>query len=142
MKMQKAALSERIFNILTDHIAKIEKRKGTDPQESFSENAETAMESEAFFRDYIDRLEKYLKKATVKKTEPTHARFPIIGSIVEIKDIEDSDTLKCRIVLPYAGKSTNDVFDASCLSPMGKSTSAQPARQRSDRQNSWRTGQV
>lgn len=34
------------------------------------------MESEAFFRDYIDRLEKYLKKATVKKTEPIHARFP------------------------------------------------------------------
>ena len=126
MKMQKAALSERIFNILTDHIAEIEKEKEPILKSLFSENAETAMESEAFFRDYIDRLEKYLKKATVKKDGADTCPFPIIGSIVEIKDIEDSDTLKCRIVLPYAGKSTNDVFDASCLSPMGKSLLLSP----------------
>ena len=54
MKMQKAALSERIFNILTDHIAEIEKEKEPILKSLFSENAETAMESEAFFRDYID----------------------------------------------------------------------------------------
>lgn len=29
-------------------------------------------------------------------------------------------------MLPYAGKSTNDVFDASCLSPMGKSLLLSP----------------
>jgi transcription elongation factor GreA len=128
--MRKTALSERMYRILTDHIAEIEREKEPILKSLFSENAETAMQSEAFFRDYIDKLEGYLKKAEAKADGDDTCPFSIIGSIVEVKDVEDSEVIKCRIVLPYAGKSANDIFDASCLSPMGKAILLNPVGSR------------
>jgi len=67
MKMRKTALSERIYKLLADHIAEIDREKEPILKSLFSDNAQTAMQSEAFFREYINRLEKFLKNAEVKK---------------------------------------------------------------------------
>jgi len=120
MKMRKTALSERMYKLLADHITEIEREKEPILKSLFSDNAQTAMQSEAFFREYINRLEKFLKNAEVKKDGADSCPFSIIGSVVQIKDLEDSEIINCRIVLPYAGKSSAGLFDASCLSPMGQ----------------------
>ncbi len=124
--MRKTALSERIYKLLAEHIAEIDREKEPILKSLFSENAETAMQSEAFFREYIDRLESYLKNAVVKEDGADSCPFSIIGSIVQVRDLEDSEVLNCRIVLPYAGKSSNGVYDASCLSPMGQALLLNP----------------
>jgi transcription elongation factor GreA len=126
MKMRKTALSERMYKLLAEHIAEIDREKGPILKSLFSENAATAMQSEAFFREYIDRLESFLKNAEVRETGTDSCPFSIIGSIVQIRDLEDSEVLSCRIVLPYAGKSANGVFNASCLSPMGQALLLSP----------------
>lgn len=124
--MKKTALSERMYMLLVDHVAQIEKEKEPILKSLFSENAQTAMQSEAFFREYTDRLEKFLKNAEVKKDGADTCPFPIIGSVVQVRDLEDSEIISCRIVLPYAGMSSNGLFDASCLSPMGQALLLNP----------------
>jgi len=126
MEMKKTALSERMYRLLADHIAEIEREKEPILKSLFSENAQTAMQSEAFFREYTDKLEKYLKNAEVRKDAADACPFSIIGSVVQIRDLEDSEIINCRIVLPYAGKSTGGLFDASCLSPMGQALLLNP----------------
>ncbi len=118
--MHKTVLSERMYKILTDHVAEIEREKEPVIKSFFAENAGKGMDSEAFFREYAAELEKYINNIKVKKDGMDTCPFTIIGSIVQIKDMEDSETMSCRIVFPFAGKSANDVYNASCLSPMGK----------------------
>lgn len=125
--MLKTVLSERMYKILTDHVAEIEREKEPVIKGFFADNAEMGMDSEAFFREYTAELEKYLKSIKVKKDGMDTCPFTIIGSVVQLKDLEDSETISCRIVLPFANKSGSDVFNASCLSPMGRALLLKPA---------------
>lgn len=125
--MQKIVLSERMYKVLTDHIAQIENVKEPIIKGFFAKNAEAGMESETFFREYTAELGKKLKSMKTNKDGMDTCPFTIIGSIVQVKDLEDSETMDCRIVLPFTGKSASDIFTASCMSPMGRALLLQPA---------------
>jgi transcription elongation factor GreA len=126
MKMQKTVLSERMYRILTDHIAQIEKEKEPIIRGFFAESAENGMDSEAFFRDYTAQIEKYLKNIKVKKEGLDDCPFTIIGCRVELKDGDDPETFSYRIVLPFAGNTGASLDSASCFSPMGRALLLKP----------------
>ena len=130
MKMQKTILSERMYKILADHIDRIEREKEAIIKSFYAKNAEAGMDSEAFFREYAAELEKRLKSMKAKSDGMDNCPFTIIGSTVQIKDLEDSETMDCRIVLPFTKKSASDIFTASCMSPMGRALLLQPAGSR------------
>lgn len=124
--MQKTVLSERMYRILTEHIAQIEREKEPIIKGFFAESAEKGMDCEAFFRDYTEQIEKYLKNVKVKKDGPDDCPFIIIGCKAELKEGDDPEIFSCRIVLPFAGGSGASLDSASCFSPMGKALLLKP----------------
>lgn len=120
MEMQQTVLSERMFEILTDHVAEIEREKEFIIKGFYADNAATGMDSEIFFRDYTARIEEFLKNVRVKKDGSDSCPLSIIGSTVEVKDSEDMEVFSYQIVLPFTNKLPPDMSQASCFSPMGK----------------------
>ncbi len=120
MEMQQTVLSERMFEILTDHVAEIEREKEFIIKGFYADNAATGMDSEIFFRDYTARIEEFLKNVRVKKDGPDSCPLSIIGSTVEVKDAEDMEVFSYQIVLPFTNKLPPDMSQASCFSPMGR----------------------
>jgi transcription elongation factor GreA len=120
MEMQQTVLSERMFEILTDHVAEIEREKEFIIKDFYADNAAAGMESEIFFRDYTARIEEFLKNVRVKKDAPDSCPLSIIGSTVEVRDTEDMEVFSYQIVLPFKNKMPPNMSQASCFSPMGK----------------------
>lgn len=120
MEMPKTVLSERMFKILTDHIAEIEREKENIIKDFYADNAATGMDSEIFFREYTAKIEKFLENVQVKKDVPDNCPISIIGSTVEVKDTEDNEVINYQIVLPFTNKADMNMDQASCFSPMGR----------------------
>ena len=118
--MLQTVLSERMFKILSDHVAEIEREKEYIIKGFYADNAATGMDSEIFFRDYTARIEEFLKKVRVKKDGPDSCPLSIIGSTVEVRDAEDMEVFSLQIVLPFTNKLPPDMSQASCFSPMGR----------------------
>ncbi len=118
--MQKTVLSERTFEILTNHVAEIEGKKESVIKAFYADNAETGMDSEVFFREYTAGIEEYLKGVRVKKNASDSCPVSIIGSMVDVRDAEDMEVESYQIVLPFKNQTLLDMNQASCFSPMGK----------------------
>lgn len=130
MKMQKTELSERMYKILADHIAVIEREKESAVKGFYSDNAATGTDCEIFFGEYIARLKGYLKNVNFKIDGPDNCPVVIIGSTVEVMDTADKDVFSYRIVLPIADSSSHNMSVASCLSPIGRALLLKPAGSR------------
>ncbi len=118
--MHNTVLSERMFKILSDHLAEIEEKKDGIIKSFYADNAGAGMDIETFFREYTAAIGGYLEGARVRKDAPDECPLTIIGSTVEVKDLLDQDVYSYHIVLPYAHKAIRDMSYASCLSPMGR----------------------
>jgi transcription elongation factor GreA len=127
MKMQKTELSERMYKILADHVAAIEREKESAVKGFYSDNAATGTDCEIFFGEYIAGLKDYLKNVKVNKDGADNCPIAIIGSTVEVMDTADKEAFSYRIVLPIAGSSSHDMSVASCLSPIGRALLLKPA---------------
>lgn len=124
--MHNTVLTERMFEIITDHIADIEKEKEAIIKSFYADNAGTGMDIEAFFREYTATIDNYLKTVKVRKDGMNSCPLTIIGSIVEVMDIADMDIYSYHIVLPYENRPNRDMSYASCLSPMGRALLLKP----------------
>ncbi|MGE5614470.1 MAG: GreA/GreB family elongation factor [Bacillota bacterium] len=128
--MRKTELSERMYKILADHIALIEREKEPAVKDFYSDNIATGTDCEIFFGEYIAGLKNYLKNVKVKPDGPDHCPIAIIGSTVEVMDMADMEAFSYRIVLPLASSSSHDMSVASCLSPIGRALLLKPAGSR------------
>lgn len=118
--MHKTTLSNKMFDMLSAHIAEIDREKDGIIKKFYSDNAGTGMDIETFFREYISTIENYLKSANIQKDIADKCPLAIIGSTVEVRDTNDSEIMSFEIILPYSNKPVNNMNQASCLSPMGK----------------------
>jgi transcription elongation factor GreA len=130
MKMQKTELSERMYKILADHVAEIERGKESAVKGFYSDNPVTGTDCEIFFGEYIAGLKDYMKNVKLKTDGPDNCPIVIIGSTVEVVDTADKEAFSYRIVLPIAGSSSHDMSVASCLSPIGRALLLKPAGSR------------
>lgn len=118
--MHTIVLTEKMFRTLASHIADVEKEKEAIIKSFQSESADTRMDIDSFFREYITTLDNYLKGAKIRKSGEDTCPLVIIGSTVEVRDCADLDVYSYHIVLPYAKKESGAMNNASCLSPMGR----------------------
>lgn len=118
--MRKTVLSERMFKVLTDHVAEIEREKESIIKGFYADNAATGMDSEIFFREYTAKIEEFLENVRVKKDIPDSCPLSIIGSTVKVRDADDMEVSSYQIVLPFTNKTQPIMYQASCFSPMGR----------------------
>ena len=80
----------------------------------YSAERETAMD---MILDYIRQLDKILKHVSFSETSGNTFPFVIIGSQVEIEDIDNDEVLRYRIVHPHERDIAKDYI--SFFSPVG-----------------------
>jgi transcription elongation factor GreA len=119
--MPNGKISKKMYDYLIKHISEVEKQKDTLLKEYYAEDVEESMNMESFFRDYTLVVNEYLESMKVKDDDDAGCPFVIIGSIVEVQDIDDKEVYKYQIVPPFSKNAVTDADCASCLSPLGKS---------------------
>lgn len=124
--MHTAILSERMFKILSAHVAYIKKETEEIIKRFYGNNAGAGMDIETFFREYTTTIDNYLKNVKISKDGMDSCPLVLIRSTVEVKDNVDMNIDSYHIVLPYTKKENRDMNHASCLSPMGRALLLKP----------------
>ncbi len=116
---KKLVLSKTVFENLVKHLVDIEDGKSRLFEKYFLEPSKERNEYEKIFDNYITKIDHLIRSTTVTDDAENCIPFSIIGSEVEVKDIESDEVFKFRIVPPF--QENVGSTDVSCLSPVGKS---------------------
>lgn len=119
--MCRNSISKRIYDYLSNHIIEVESRKAVLIEEYYKDNVEESIAVEDFFAEYTREINKFLHDIRINESNNDYCPIVIIGSTVEVQDLDDMQTYKYRIVYPYSDNTDKDVDYASCMSPLGKS---------------------
>lgn len=114
---RKFKLSEGVFNRLLEHLVDLEDRRDEVVEQYFPDLPEEAKQFKDLLTEYIERLDQLIKNSAKDKNSDHSIPFVVIGSKVEVEDIENSEFYNFNIVAPYDGGIEANC--ASCLSPVG-----------------------
>jgi len=109
-----------MYEFLSDHVIEVTREKTSLIEEYYREKVEESIEVEDFFKEYTSTISSFLNTVKIGAGNNNYCPIVIIGSIVEVQDVEDMEIYQYRIVLPYSKNTDMSVDHASCLSPLGK----------------------
>lgn len=129
--MCKRVISKWMRDFLIAHLSEIEKKKEDLLKKHYSDNMKDSIEFEESFKEYYEKVRNFINTAEIEDISiEDESPFVIIGSIVEVEDMEDNETHRYRIVLPYEKTTDKNMDCASCISPLGKALLLKTPRQR------------
>lgn len=108
-----------IPTMLSIHLSDIENEKVQVIEDYFCGETDEKREFELYINDYLSEIR---QRIDILESNPKEQIYPfvIIGSTIEIEDMEDGEIIKLKIVSPFF-KSIDSTTDcASYLSPVGK----------------------
>ncbi len=115
-------ISQDAFETVRKHLTRLQTVKHKVIEEYFEERTGECMEFEELLNAYISQMDQMVKNTKPAETKDNGLPFVIIGSSVEVQDVDNGETFKFKVVPPYQGNATSrDMCDVSCLSPVGKS---------------------
>lgn len=117
--MSKAVISRPMFEVLVKHLVDIEEEKELIIDKFYSDSPEDRSIFESFINEYIKKVEGYISNVKITKDAPDICPFVIIGSIVEVEDVQCKDIEKFQIVSPFYNKVNSRQECASFMSPIG-----------------------
>jgi transcription elongation factor GreA len=122
-KMQNSSeLSQDAFETLRQHLAHLQTGKHKVIEEYFDERTGECIEFEELLNVYISQIDQMVRNSKPTKTKDSGLPFVIIGSSVEVQDVDNGESFRFKVVPPYQGSAkSRDICDVSCLSPVGKS---------------------
>lgn len=118
--MSKTAQSEFTNSFLARHLAGIENEKDVVLKEFYPNVSAESIKFEQFIADYIKSIENYIQNAQASENNSMQIPFVIIGSTVDIQDIDDQTVKTVRIVSPFLNQGQVNYTFASYLSPLGR----------------------
>lgn len=113
-------LSKDAFESLIQHLKEVEANKSKIIDEFSGDSPEELREFEYFVMSYIKRIENFVDE--IKNDEKDNfSPLVIIGSEVDVKDLDNDKHFMFRIVSPFKSqRESKRTFDVSCLSPVGQ----------------------
>ena len=118
--MEKEVVPKAVFENMIKHLVHIEEEKDKILSEYYSAITAERMAFELFITDYIKKIEEYI--ANCQASETVNDFFPriIIGSTVEIYDMQYNEAEKYQVISPFGNNILPRTLTASHLSPMGR----------------------
>ena len=117
--MKNSTMSKRVFEELKKHLDEFREQQ----QDILKENVPDIMERkkiDGLFKSYVEKLENLLSNAQTSCGNDFNLPFTVIGSEVELENLQNKCIHKIRIVLPKQNlQGSGKIMRASCLSPMG-----------------------
>lgn len=118
--MKKEIVPKKIFEMLVKHLVNTEEQKDRILSEYFSAFTAEQVAFEGMITDYIKKIEEYIASHEIGETVEVFCPFVIIGSIVEIENMQFNEVDKYQIVSPFENDIGSTTDTASYLAPMGK----------------------
>lgn len=118
--MCRNSISKRMYEYLSNHIIEVESREAILIEEYYKENVEESIAVEDFFTEYTKGINNFLHTISIDEDNSDYCPIVIIGSTVEVQDLDDMQIYKYRIVYPYSEHTDKNIDYASCMSPLGK----------------------
>ncbi|SKC36481.1 GreA/GreB family elongation factor [Maledivibacter halophilus] len=100
-----------------DHLSDIESEKVQVIDKFFFNETTEKYEFKSYMNNYIAQIEHYINEY---ENDAQIDSFVIIGSIVELEDLEDGEIIEIQIVSPFGNDAHNTMDCASYMSPMGR----------------------
>lgn len=111
-------LTKGAYEKLIEGLVQVEEEKENLLNEFFPQDIKERNEVLQIMEKYIIHVNQFAKKIKVVESGTNELPFVIIGSEVNLQDLDYNEETKLRIVLPLQSM---DGDDASCLSPIGLS---------------------
>ncbi|AGL00425.1 GreA/GreB family elongation factor [Desulfoscipio gibsoniae] len=109
-------LTKKTYEKLIEGLVKVEEEKENLLNDFFPDEIKERNEVVQIIEEYVSRVSQLAKNIKITETADNNLPFVLIGSEVDLQDLDYDETIKLRIVLPMQNK---DGDDASCLSPIG-----------------------
>ena len=115
--IEKIAMSQKVFENLLENFVKFEESYHNIIDEYFPDYNQERENFYELLTGYINKLNKSLEYITFQEESENNFPFVVIGSIVEVEDLDCNETFKYKIVAPAERNIENDCV--SFLSPVG-----------------------
>ncbi|WP_347488826.1 GreA/GreB family elongation factor [Desulfoscipio sp. XC116] len=114
----KVELTKDAYEKLIKGLVRIEEEKDNLLNEFFPKEIKERNEVVQILEEYILHVNQLAKNIKVVEKANNDLPFVLIGSEVDLQDLDEQEATKLRIVLPFENLGGDD---ASCLSPIGMS---------------------
>lgn len=109
---------QKVTDFLLEHLSKVENIKNHVLKEFYEEGTEERNYFKNMVEEYFKNIKEYID-IEVNTYKEDQWPFILIGSVVEVKDLDYSEIDKLKIVPPFYDKRGGKLDCASCLSPVG-----------------------
>ncbi len=113
----KAKVSREVFTRLENHLAEFGELAEELRRRYLPDSPRERRELEELLTAYSQKLEAFLGSCEVTENSDKSLPFAVLGSEVELQDLDTGEVLRFRLVTPFQPREENDV---SLLSPTGK----------------------
>lgn len=118
--MSNEAISRRVFEVLLKHLVDMEEMRGQLLDRYYPDITREREMFENLLSAYMEMIEQYINSAKIADNVEDTCPFIIIGSIVEIENLDDSGIETYQIVSPFESSMHSGIDSASFLSPFGR----------------------
>lgn len=118
-------LTAYVYNAILSHLVGIEERRDEIVNEFYDEPSDMRENFTHFLESYTDKLDELVRSVQIVD-KPSREKlktlnflpYVIIGSVVELEDLNNYGTKVYRIISPYDSKGSED--DLSYISALGR----------------------
>ena len=118
--MNGKTISRNIFEMLVKHLVDIEELRGLTLNRYYPDITKEREMFENLLHSYTSMIEEFINSAKPTDNMVDDCPFIIIGSIVELENLENGEVEIYQIVSPFTMSMHSDIDAASFLSPMGR----------------------
>lgn len=118
--MSSMTISRNVFEVLVKHLVDIEEKHMQLLDKHYPEITKERDAFESLLHAYIKKIEEVVCKAEVLDNETDRCPYIIIGSIVQLENIDYNEIETYHIMSPFGRGTYSHIDSASFLSPMGK----------------------
>lgn len=108
----------QIIDFLKEHLKKIESTRNHILKEFYENHNEDRDNFESILQNYIRNIKNFMD-SDIAAIDNKQWPFVLIGSIVEVEDLDYNSIDKLKIVPPFHEDKVTKLECASCLSPVG-----------------------
>lgn len=108
----------QIIDFLSEHLKKVESTRNHILKEFYENHTEDRDNFESILQNYIRNIRNFMD-SDIAAIDNKQWPFVLIGSIVEVEDLDYNSIDKLKIVPPFHEDKATKLECASCLSPVG-----------------------
>ncbi|AUS96672.1 hypothetical protein CDQ84_18580 [Clostridium thermosuccinogenes] len=116
---KKICLTRAMFEKVLEHLIRLEENKNRLIDEYYPEIGDERDKFIDFLSEYVNKIDGVVEDIRISDEADNEFPFVIIGSEVEIHDVDENEVFRYKLVTPYERDIANGHI--SFLSPMGKS---------------------